>query len=241
MKARSAFFKLFLLGLLLISLINCQKEAIQTDSTVAIIFYPTLTYGSVTDIEGNVYKTITIGTQTWMAENLKTTKYRNGDPIANVTENTGWSALSTGAYCWFKNDAATYKGTFGALYNWYAVADSRNIAPTGWHVSTSAEWTTLTTYLGTDPGSQLKETGVTHWITPNTGATNKSGFTALPGGLRYHTDGAFSSMGTNGLWWTKTTSDATNAWYSSLYYTYSTANLSSLHRQFGFSVRCVKD
>jgi uncharacterized protein (TIGR02145 family) len=138
---------------------------------------------TVTDIDGNIYHTVTIGTQVWMVENLKTTKYRNGDPIPNVTGNA-WAALTTGAYCWYNNDAATYKATYGALYNWYAVADSRNIAPTGWHVPTDAEWTTLTTFLGGESvaGGKLKETGTNHWTSPNTGATNETGFTALPGG-----------------------------------------------------------
>src|SRR5665648_943598 len=103
--------------------------------------------GTVTDIDGNVYKTVTIGTQVWMAENLKTTKYRNGDPIPNITDATAWTNLTTGAYCNNNNDA-NYATTYGRLYNWYAVNDIRNIAPAGWHIPTKAEWTTLTTYLG---------------------------------------------------------------------------------------------
>ncbi len=102
---------------------------------------------TVTDIDGNVYRTVKIGTQVWMAENLKTTKYRNGDPIANVTNGASWKALTTGAYCWYNNDAEN-KVTYGGLYNWFVVADSRKIAPTGWHVPTDAEWTVLTDFLG---------------------------------------------------------------------------------------------
>ena len=102
---------------------------------------------TVTDIDGNVYRTVKIGTQVWMAEKLKTTRYRNGDPIPNVTDNPQWISLKTGALCWYKNDEAN-KATYGSLYNWFAVADSRNIAPVGWHVPSDEEWTTLTTCLG---------------------------------------------------------------------------------------------
>ncbi len=185
-----------------------------------IIFNPNLTYGMMTDIDGNEYKTITIGTQTWMAENLKTTKYRNGDPIANVTENTAWTALATGAFCWYNNDAASYKAIYGALYNWYAAADSRNIAPAGWHVPSDLEWATLFEYLGGESLAfgKLKETGTTHWLTPNADATNISGFTALPGGQRSCDNGYFSGVTIVSSWWRKTTSDATYAWNRNLYY-----------------------
>ena len=103
---------------------------------------------TVTDIDGNVYHTVTIGTQTWMVENLKTTKYRNGNPINNITDNANWAAFSMGAYCWYNNDAATYKETYGALYNWYAVADGRNIAPLGWHIPSDSEFLTLRIFVG---------------------------------------------------------------------------------------------
>jgi len=165
--------------------------------------------GTVTDIDGNVYQIVKIGTQVWMAENLKTTKYRNGDPIPNVTEGgTAWAALTTGAYRWYLNNAATYKATYGALYNWYSVADSRNLAPIGWHVSTDAEWNTLTTFLDED-GGKLKETGFSHWRGGYIVAdTNATGFTALPGGC-CHDDGtyslaAFYSLLSFGCWWSST-------------------------------------
>jgi len=205
-----------------------------------IIFNPDLTYGSVTDIDGNIYKTIIIGTQTWMAENLKTTKYRNGDPIPNVTDNTAWYALSTGSYCWYNNDAATYKATYGVLYNWGAVSDSRNIAPTGWHIPTDAEWTTLTTFLGGESvaGGKLKETGTTHWQSPNTGATNSSGFTALPGGCRVQI-GTFDSVNGGGYWWSSTDNSITNAWNRSIFY--GSVDRVSNYKHNGFSVRCLRD
>ena len=196
----------------------------------------------MTDIDGNVYNTVTIGTQVWMVENLKTTKYRNGDMIANVTFDATWVASNTGSYCWYNNDAATYKATYGALYNWYAVADSRNIAPAGWHVATDAEWTTLTTFLGGESvaGGKLKETGTSHWLSPNTGTTNSSGFTAFPGGLRY-SNGAFGSVGYYGYWWTSTEFSTTNTWYRYMSYYYSYAYGGYDSKYFGFSVRCLQD
>ena len=155
---------------------------------------------AVTDIDGNVYQTVTIGTQVWMAENLKVIHYRNGDAIPNVTDSTEWSNLTTGAYCNYDNDANNAT-TYGRLYNWYAVNDSRNIAPTGWRVPTEDEWTILSVYLGgrTVAGGKLKETGTTHWISPNTGATNETGFTALPGGIRVSS--TCIAIGIYGYWW----------------------------------------
>jgi len=203
----------------------------------------------VTDFDGNVYHTVTIGTQVWMVENLKTTTYRNGDPIQNVTGNTAWSALRIGAYCWYNNDA-TYKNTnYGALYNWYTVSDSRNMAPWGWHVPTDAEWTNLTTFLGESvAGLKLRETGTAHWFDTNTYATNSSGFTALPGGQRdgfgLFDSGPFNGLGTMDFWWSSTAYNATDAWarYVS-YYSSSVGrdNGNNFNKVRGYSVRCVKD
>jgi len=196
--------------------------------------------GTVTDIDGNVYNTVIIGTQVWMVENLKTTKYRNGDPIPNVTGDAAWVALNTGAYCWDNNDAAPNKIAYGALYNWYSVADSRNIAPTGWHVPTDAEWTTLTTFLGGESvaGGKLKETGTTHWQI-NTGATNSSGFTALPGGIRYL---SFVGVGYNGNWWSSTANGAGDyAWIRYLYNDSAYVMRGYFYKLDGYSVRCVRD
>ena len=197
--------------------------------------------GNLTDIDGNVYKTIKIGSQWWMAENLKVTKYRNGDPIPNVTVNVSWAALTSGAYCWYNNDATTNKVTYGGLYNWYAVIDKRIIAPTGWHIPTLAEFTTLVNYLGGAVGGKLKETGSTHWASPNTGATNESGYTALPGGLR-GINGKFYSILEFGYWWSTSEFNANNA--HSSHYLYSTGSNSSggnYQKYYGFSVRCIKD
>ena len=203
-----------------------------------VIFTTSSASGStVVDIDGNVYNTVTIGTQVWMAENLKTTKYRNGDQIANVIDNPAWSSLSSGAYCWY-NNVTNNKATYGAMYNWYAVADSRNIAPTGWHVATDAEWTTLTTFLGggSVAGSKMKETGTAHWTSLNTDATNNSGFTALPGGYRSCSTGLFYDLGSRGNWWT-----STEALSRALSYSYANIDRYGSLKQYGFSVRCVKD
>ena len=213
------------------------------ETLIPILFNPDLTYGTMTDNDGNVYKTITIGTQTWMAENLKTTKYRNGDAIPNVKVNASWAGLVTGAYCWYNNDASTYKAAYGALYNWNTVADTRNIAPAGWHVPTEAEFTTLTDYLGgwEVAGGKLKETDTFHWYSPNTGASNSSGFTALPGGFRHFNNGFFG-FGFNGWYWSSSAADtAMDAWMSQL--TNDDAHFfpSFFGKTFGIPVRCVKD
>jgi len=131
---------------------------------------PTTTAGKVTDIDGNVYDTVKIGTQIWIIENLKTTKYNDGTSIPMVTDSAAWINLTTPGYCWHKNTSASYKNTYGALYNWYAV-NTGKLAPKGWHVPSDAEWTTLITYLGGDSiaGGKMKETGMSHWFSPNTG------------------------------------------------------------------------
>jgi uncharacterized protein (TIGR02145 family) len=206
------------------------------------VFNTNLTYGTVTDVEGNVYKTVQIGTQTWMAENLKVTKYRNGESISNVTDNMIWYKLTDGAYCWYNNDAETYKSAFGALYNWYAVNDPRKIAPEGWHVPTMDEWKTLLTYLGNN-GGKMKESGLTHWSTPNTG-TNTSGFTALPGGFLY--SNIFTGIEGTAVWWSSTeyftTQSTQQAW--SLQIWNFRDQISSGYggmKISGFGVRCIKD
>ncbi|PIS29553.1 MAG: hypothetical protein COT43_03570 [Candidatus Marinimicrobia bacterium CG08_land_8_20_14_0_20_45_22] len=197
--------------------------------------------GTVTDIDGNVYQTVKIGNQWWMAENLKVTHYRNGEAIPNITDNTAWSNLSTGALCDYNNDVNNVV-TYGRLYNWYAVNDSRNIAPTGWHVPTDAEWTILTNYLGGESvaGGKMKETGTTHWYGPNTGATNESGFLALPGGYRYYS-GTYYGVGDYGYWWSATESDSYGAWSRNLGCSGSGVDRGSNGKRSGFSVRCVGD
>jgi uncharacterized protein (TIGR02145 family) len=196
----------------------------------------------VTDIDGNVYQTVTIGTQVWMAENLKVTHYRNGEEIPNVTDTTAWTALTTGAYCECNNDGNTV-AAYGRLYNWYAVSDSRNIAPKGWHVATDAEWQTLSDFLGGDAvaSGKMRESGTGHWIAPNTGATNESGFSALPAGSREFDNGRFTNIGQEAIFWTATENDSFEAWYRSLYFVFLNLAHHYYYKEFGFSVRCVKD
>jgi uncharacterized protein (TIGR02145 family) len=195
-----------------------------------------------TDSEGNHYPVVTIGTQTWMAENLKTTKNNNSSAIPLVTDNGVWTNLSTPAYCWYENDSSTYGSVYGALYNWFAV-ETGNLCPTGWHVPTDAEWTILIDFLGGESvaGGPLKETGTSHWKSPNTGATNSSGFTALPGGYRYYSIGNFSGLGNVGTWWSSTAYSSTYAWSRGLYYSSSNVYRDDYSKRTGFSVRCVMD
>ena len=201
------------------------------------------TPGTFTDSEGNIYHYVVIGLQVWMVENLKVTKFRNGDPIANVTDASTWAASTTGAYCWYNNDAALNRDTYGALYNFYAVADSRNIAPTGWHIPTLDEWNALVNFVGGGyfAGGKLKETGTAHWRNPNEGTTNSWGFTALPGGLRNDDDGTFNALGEFGYWWNNTTSGFYSAENQYIGYRSANCNNWDKHKQYGYSVRCIRD
>jgi len=207
------------------------------------ISFKTFTAETVTDIDGNVYNTVKIGTQVWMAENLKTTKYRNGEPIPNIIDDTQWKNLTTGAYCNYSNDI-TNVATYGRLYNWYAVNDSRAIAPAGWHIATDSDWSILTGFLGGDKtaGSKLKETGSVHWDYPNSDATNESGFTALPGGDRSF-DGSFNNMITSGFWWCSDDGALGNAWGRSMIRSFGNVDRynSVGYERSGCSVRCIKN
>lgn len=197
-------------------------------------------FTACSDFDNNNYATVQIGTQIWMAENLKTTHYKNGAAITYPgTDNAAWQNNTTGAYAWYNNDEATYKNTYGALYNWYAV-NTGNLCPTGWHVPTDAEWTTLTTYLGGEgiAGGKLKAT--TLWNSPNSGATNSSGFTAFPGGNRYG-NGAYFSIGYYGGWWSSTEVDTTSAWYRNMNYDNGNVNRFDNYKTIGFSIRCLRD
>jgi uncharacterized protein (TIGR02145 family) len=198
--------------------------------------------GTMTDIQGNVYKTVQIGSQVWMAENLRTARYKDDTAIPQVTDNTAWDNLTTPGYCWYNNEKATYGNIYGALYNWYAV-NTWKLCPTGWHVPSDAEWTTLTTFLGgvIVAGGKMKEAGTTHWQSPNTGATNESGFSGLPGGYRL-TNGYFSTIiGYNGYWWSSSEYSTSSAWYRYLTYDTSTIYRGVDYKEYGFSVRCVRD
>jgi uncharacterized protein (TIGR02145 family) len=209
------------------------------------------------DADSNYYSVVTIGTQNWMAENLKTTHYSDGNPIPGITSENNWSALSSKgpAYCWYNNDSTTYAHTYGALYNWPAAMNSapsstanpsgvQGICPTGWHLPSDTEWKVLTDYLGgmSVAGGKLKETGKTHWASPNTGATNESGFTALPGGA-CDQNGQFIYFSEYTAWWTATEYNTNNSWGRGVYNldktVYRMDNGGS--KRIGISIRCIKD
>ena len=197
--------------------------------------------GMTSDIEGTKYKTVKIGNQVWMAENLRTSRYNDNIAINWITDNVAWGNLTTPAYCWYNNDKVVWGTPFGALYNWYAV-NTGKLCPTGWHVPSDAEWTTLTTFLGGESvaGGKMKESGTVHWASPNIGATNESGFSGLPGGSRDY-EGEFYNVGRFGVWWSSTGYSSTDAWGRYLY-----DYLTNVYRGYGtkedgFSVRCVKN
>ena len=239
------FYGFVLIGATLIVFGSCEKDDDDTNP--------------VNDIDGNVYKTVKIGTQEWFAENLRTTKYNNGTAIPNITNGVEWSGLSIGAYVWYENSEATYKNAYGALYNWYAV-NTGNLCPTGWHLPTDAEWLTLEIYLiangfnydGITTGNKIAKAlaSTTLWtlstITGSVGNTdyptkrNSTVFTALPGGKRFF-DGTFATIERYGYWWSATGNDATNAWYRRLDYDQSGIYRYYDNKKFGFSVRCVRD
>jgi len=222
----------------------------------SMIFYkPSIDSSTtVTDIDGNVYNTITIGKQQWMAENLKTTRYADGTAIPLVNNMTDWGALNATdkAYCWYNYNEAN-KGTYGALYTWAAAinrassstanpSNIQGVCPIGWHLPCDAEWTTLTTYLGGESvaSGKLKETSTTHWMSPNTAATNETGFTALPGG-NCGSYGTFDDVGFSGYWWCATEYNSNYAWYQSMQYSDSEVFKNAYVKEVGFSVRCVRN
>jgi uncharacterized protein (TIGR02145 family) len=206
-----------------------------------VSFTTLLSPNTVIDIDGNIYKTVTIGTQVWMAENLKVTRYRNGDALPNITVASAWVGLTTGAYCNYNNDVSNV-AVYGRLYNWYAIDDSRTIAPIGWHVPTDAEWQALVDHIGGSAvaGGKMKEIGTTHWQGPNTGATNKSGFSALPGSVRVSL-GSFQNIGSVGCWWSATEGNLVSANGCILCSDSGVLYRGDYDKVCGFSVRCIKD
>ena len=197
--------------------------------------------GAGVTFDGYTYASIVLGNgQEWMAENLRTTTYANGDPIPNVTDGAQWNDLNTGAWAYYDNNIQ-YDNPYGKLYNWYTVPDPRNLCPTGWHVPTDAEWTVLTDYLGGEPvaGGKMKSTGTQHWLFPNIDATNESGFSGLPGGVRYYLDGSFSNINYKGFWWSSTEVFG-SPWLRTLDYENGNANRQQNYKKYGFSVRCLK-
>ena len=194
----------------------------------------------VTDIDGNTYNTVQIGNQVWMSENLKTSRYRNGGSIPYVVGNTDWQALTTGAWSNYNHDAAN-ELIYGKLYNWYSTLGD-TLCPTGWGVPSDAEWTTLTDGLGGESvaGGRMKSIGTAYWNSPNTGATNESGFSALPGGYR-NSDGSFLGIRSNAVFWSATELDNYNYWFRTLYASYGYVGRGTISKSVGASVRCLRD
>lgn len=229
-KKNIRMYPLLAVGLILLLTGSCKKDENNGFSG------PT-----VSDIDGNVYHTVTIGTQVWMVENLATTHYRNGAPIFNVTDSTQWNSQKAGAYCRYNSfrDPSTINDK---LYNWYAVNDSRNIAPEGWHIPSDEEWNTMINYLGGMgvAGSRLKQKGTYFWLSPNSDATNESGFSAKAGGMinQYN---VFLSLGYQGYWWSSAELDSENANYWSLTYLNGTVSTSHFLKLYGLTIRCIKD
>jgi uncharacterized protein (TIGR02145 family) len=211
---------------------------------------PNLNYGSMTDQEGNVYKTIVIGDQEWMAENLNTSIYRNGDAIATGLSNAEWqNTINTqqGAWAYYNNDAS-YACPYGKLYNWYTCVDARQLCPTGWHVPTDAEWIVLTNYLDGESvaGGKMKTTGTIEaatglWYSPNQSATNSSGFSGAPGGYRSGYLGVYYDVGYSGWWWSSSEIDSSNARERNLNYLGDFVDRGGSRNHNGFSVRCLRD
>jgi uncharacterized protein (TIGR02145 family) len=204
----------------------------------------------ITTVDSTI-PSVTIGTQIWSTKNLDVARYRNGDPIPQVTDPTQWANLTTGAWCWYNNDSATYAATYGRLYNWYAVNDPRGLAPQGWRIPTEGDWNRLVKFI--DPGADTTCQGcyqsssaggaiksTTGWNAPNTGATNSSGFSGLPGGGRDF-DGTFVNVGINGFWWSAGEFDTTSAWGRYLYDDDANVYRFNFNKTVGVSVRVVRD
>jgi len=223
---------LMALGIVLILISGCKKD--ESDNDI------------ITDIDGNEYHTVTIGTQVWMVENLKTTNLNDKTPIEEITEGTVWASATTAAYCWYENNDTAYKNTYGALYNWHTVGTGK-LCPSGWHVATDKEWDVLIDTLGgmDIAGGKIKSIGTIEnkngvWHDPNTGATDEFGFTAMPGGGRYF-NGNTGWMGHYGTYWTSTESSSSAAWTRYMKYNGADVSRDAYPKVTGYSVRCIKD
>lgn len=216
-----------------------MKKALLLCAVMVVLLYKPQAQ-TVTDYDGNVYDTISIGAQVWMKQNLKVTHFSNGTPIPNVSDSATWAGLTSAARCYYNNDSAAYDSVYGVLYNGYVVL-AINICPDGWHVSSNAEWQTAETYLGgtSVAGGKMKEAGTTHWLSPNTGATNSSGFTGLPGGIRTQSS-EYSFIGENGIWWTRTSSGS-SLWSTYLWNQFAGVDHNPVPKKYGMSIRCIKD
>ncbi len=248
-RAKFWFHYLAIFGLVLFLMVGCKKSSEDNNNPPA---------NTVKDIDGNIYHTVTIGSQVWMVENLKTTKFNDGSLIPNLTDSKEWAMTTAPAYCWYDNSIG-YKESYGALYNWYAVTSGK-LCPSGWRVPTKEDWETLSIFLGGESvaGGKLKEAGTAHWKSPNDGATNSSGFTAFAGGARfvsihlnwdgwYYSSG-FDQVGAYGYWWSTSSGDPSDyKIYLELYYKDGEMDISAKRldynafEKFGQSVRCIKN
>ncbi len=230
-KNKTSIFYILLIGSIMNLTTNCSK-----DNSVNQNESPT-----ISDYEGNVYHTVTIGNQTWMQENLKSIKLNDGTVIPMVTNNHSWSTLTTMSYTYYGNDSTTYKNNYGALYNWYCV-ETKKLCPTGWHIPLADDWEKLNSYLGVDSlaGGKLKESSFAHWLNPNLYATNSTGFNALPCGYRFY-NGSFNNFGYSGNLWSSSESSAFSAFYRFLTYQDGKLGKNDIEKTYGLSVRCIKD
>jgi uncharacterized protein (TIGR02145 family) len=235
----SIYRKLFVLLLISLNQFGCRKDITQP------IITPCLDNPTVTDVDGNVYNTVLIGNQCWMRSNLKVSKYRSGEIISSVLINNDWKNLSYGAFSIYNNNL-TDNDLYGKLYNHYAVTDSRGLCPTGWHVPSEIEWNTLVNFLGgfNVAGGPLKSTTTLPssggWKSPNTGATNSSGFSGLPGGRREY-NGNFQDVAVGGDWWSSSVYSGSSGFSLSVYSSSSTISPGVSPPTLGLSVRCLRD
>ncbi len=236
----------------LLSVVGCKKEVTEQVTQTIYIDTAGLPPNSIQDLDGHVYSTVHIGTQRWMAENLRSVHYGNGDPIAYLSQDAPWSIATGGAWSNYATDAS-YDALYGKLYNWYAVIDPRNVCPAGWHVPTDADWMELEEAVGVpfaelddvggrgfaaNAGGKLKSTAL--WDAPNTGANDSSEFSGYPGGCRTAA-GGFTGLGSKGFWWSATEQDIIVSWSRQLYWNSGTVYRQTLGKRQGGSIRCVQD
>jgi len=229
-------FKSLLLGFLIIAFNSCEvtEPVLNPDYTGQI--------GQVADVEGNVYKTIGIGSQIWMAENLKTTLFNDNSPIPIILKDSIWAHIRSPAYCWYNNDSTTNKKLYGALYNFYTI-ETGLLCPTGWHVPDVSEWNTLAAFLGGNEiaGGKLKDYYTPYWKGPNLCIANNFGFRALPGGGRRNITGRFFGIRERGYWWTSRSDNYSQAFSRSMSHESTELDRFLTNKKYGFSIRCIKD
>lgn len=208
---------------------------------VLIAFFLSACGGGITDIDGNTYRTVRIGDQVWMAENLRSTRFRDGSPIPQVPSQADWEALGSAAWASYDNNALNI-AAFGMLYNGFAAEDPRGLCPSGWRIPTDTDWMLLTEHLGgeSEAGGKLKSTGTKVWNNPNVAATDEVGFSALPAGYRFR-NGMFDHIGSGAYWWTAADSSASVMTYRMAHYDYADLSWNRSSKSTGYSVRCVKE